>query len=148
MLIASLWFISKTCMYSKTSSIYKSTTRDVNFGQLVGNRISTSMQYILHFWLVFECIKNNPFSLPTRHILKLGQDRFFIAFWCSRYPFIVTFWREGSSVVLNRKPLASICRCDVLIDCVMLLWQAIVFCVSRDRLRHAMGWGVSFSMWS
>ncbi len=93
-------------------------------------------------------IGNNPFSLPTRHILKLGQDRFFIAFWCSRYPFIVTFWREGSSVVLNRKPLASVCRRDIVIDCVMLLWQAIVFCVSRDRLRHAMGWGVSFSMWS
>ncbi len=39
--------------------------------------------------------------LPTHHILKLGQDRFGVAFWRSRYPFSITFRREGCSIVFS-----------------------------------------------
>ncbi len=50
--------------------------------------------------------------IPTHHILKLGQDRFGVTFWCSRYPFSIHFSMWGPFVVLNRKQLASICWCD------------------------------------
>ncbi len=60
--------------------------------------------------------------IPTHHILKLGQDRFGVTFWCSRYPFSITFRCEGPFVVLNRKQLASICWCDTGNFIVIIKW--------------------------
>ncbi len=79
-------------------------------------------QHLLFCVLFCDWIVLSQPILPTLHILKLVQDRFGVAFWRSMYPFSVTIRRKGSSVVLNRKPLASICWCDTGNFIVIIEW--------------------------